>query len=177
MLRKLVSIVMVVMSIPSFVFPVAAQDLAEPKEIVVTMPVGIPFEARITEDLSPSRMKTGDRVLMVVDKDVVIDNYVVIQAGARVVAEVADSKERSFAGQAGKILLSFRTVTAVDGQQIVTSGSSRADGDEVMIESIGLGLVCCPLFLLMQGEEGIIKAGQLVTAYTVMPTKVTVTRK
>src|SRR3990170_2680092 len=177
MMRKLLSVVIVVLSIPSFVFPVAAQDLSEPKEISITVPTGIPFDARITEDILPSRMKTGDRVLMVVDKDVVVDDYVVIQAGARVVAEVVESKEKSYAGQAGKIILSFKTVTSIDGQQIAVSGSRRGEGDEKMIESIGLGLVCCPLFLLMQGEEGIIRAGQLVTVYTVSTTKVTVMKR
>jgi hypothetical protein len=172
MLRKLVFVVLVALGMPCFVFPVAAQDLAAQR--VIEVPTGTPFDARITEDMSPSQLNTGDRVLMVVDKDVIVDNYVVIHAGARVVAEVAESKEKSYAGQAGKIILSFKTVTTVDGQQIAISGSRRAEGDDVMVESIGLGLVCCPLFLLMKGEEGIIKAGQVVTAYTVATTKVTI---
>ena len=64
-------------------------------------------------------------------------------------------------------MVSFRTVTAADGQDIIVSGSSRREGEEKMLESIGLGLVCCPLFLLMKGEEGVIKSGQIVQIYTV----------
>jgi hypothetical protein len=90
------------------------------------------------------------------------------------VAEVAESKEKEYAGQAGRILVSFRTLTAVDGQDIIVSGSSRRERDDKMLESIGLGLVCCPLFLLMKGEEGVIKVGQIAQIYTIQKADVMV---
>ena len=102
------------------------------------------------------------------------DGHVVISKGALIVAEVAESKEKTYAGQAGRILVAFRTVEAVDGQYIIVSGSSRREGQDKMIESIGLGMVCCPLFLLMKGEEGVIKAGQIVRIYTMQKTEVMV---
>lgn len=71
-------------------------------------------------------------------------------------------------------MISFRTASAVDGSDIIVSGSSRREGDDKMVESIGLGLVCCPLFLLMKGEEGIISAEQIVPIYTIQKTEVTV---
>jgi hypothetical protein len=102
------------------------------------------------------------------------DGHVVISKGALIVAEVAESKEKEYAGQAGRILVSFRTLTAVDGQDIIVSGSSRRERDDKMLESIGLGLVCCPLFLLMKGEEGVIKVGQIAQIYTIQKADVMV---
>jgi hypothetical protein len=102
------------------------------------------------------------------------DGHVVISKGALIVAEVAESKEKEYAGQAGGILVSFRTLTAVDGQDIIVSGSSRRERDDKMLESIGLGLVCCPLFLLMKGEEGVIKVGQIAQIYTIQKADVMV---
>jgi hypothetical protein len=102
------------------------------------------------------------------------DGHVVISKGALIVAEVAESKEKEYAGQAGRILVSFRTLTAVDGQDIIVSGSSRRERDDKMLESIGLGLVCCPLFLLMKVEEGVIKVGQIAQIYTIQKADVMV---
>jgi len=145
-------------------------------ETIVEVPTGTPIDVRVVEDIHPVKMKTGDRILLVVDKDVVVKKYVVISNGARVVAEVAESKEKGYAGQAGRILVSFRTVTAVDEQDIIVSGSSRREGEDKMLESIGLGLVCCPLFLLKKGEEGVIKSGQIVQIYTIQKAEVRISK-
>ena len=142
--------------------------------MTVTIPTGKPIEVKTFQEIHPATTQVGDRILLVVDRDLIIDNKTVIKAGASVVAEVADSKEKSYAGQAGKILVSFKTVETVDGQTIAISGSQRREGDDKMIESIGLGLVCCPLFLLMKGEEGVITAGQVMTVYTVQSVEVNV---
>ena len=46
-----------------------------------------------------------------------------------------------------------------------------------MLESVGLGLVCCPLFLLMKGEEGVIKAEQVFNVFTISSSKIKVVKK
>lgn len=169
MRKKIISMVLAFVFLPSLVLSVESQS-----EKKVTVPSGTPIDVRIVEDIYPAKAKTGDRLLLVVDKDVVVDGYVVISKGASVVAEVVESKEKGYAGQAGRILLSFKTVTAVDDQTIIVSGSSRREGEAKMVESIGLGLVCCPLFLLMKGEEGVIKAGQIVQIFTIQKAEVKV---
>lgn len=169
MRNKIFLMVLVSVFLPSLVLSVESQS-----EKKVTVPPGTPIGVRIVEDIFPAKAKTGDRLLLVVDKDVVVDGYVVISKGASVVAEVAESKEKGYAGQAGRILLSFKTVTAVDEQIIIVSGSSRREGEAMMVESIGLGLVCCPLFLLMKGEEGVIKAGQIIDIYIIQKAEIKV---
>jgi len=143
-------------------------------EITVTVPAATPIDVRIVEDIHPAKVKTGDRLMMIADRDVVINGNIVISKGARIVAEAAESREKSYAGQPGRILVSFRTVTAVDDQEILIAGSSRREGQDKMLESIGLGVVCCPLFLLMKGDEGIIPAGQTVQVYTMQKADVKV---
>jgi len=140
----------------------------------VTVPVGTVVVAKFIEDVQPSTVQQGDSVLLLVDKDVVVSGKTVIKEGARIRAEVADSKKSGYAGQSGRLLLTFRSVTAVDGQEIMLSGSSQRQGEDQMVESIGLGLVCCPLFLLMKGKEGIIKTGQTTQVYTVNAVNVSV---
>lgn len=140
----------------------------------VIVPTGTPVEVEVIQDIHPKTCVTGDRVLFMVAKDVKVEGWVVIKKGANVVAEVAEAKEREYGGQAGRVIVTFRRLSAVDNQEIAVSGSTRREGDDKMIESIGLGLVCCPLFLLMKGEEGVIKAGQTCTIYTSQKTEVTV---
>jgi len=140
----------------------------------VTLPTGTPVIAEVMEDIHPAIVATGDKILFRVGKDVKVGGCTVIKKGANIVGQVAEAKEKEYGGQAGRIIVSFRHVQAVDGQDIALSGSSRREGDDKMIESVGLGLVCCPLFLLMKGEEGVITAGQTVMVYTIQKTEVTV---
>lgn len=140
----------------------------------VAVPWGTEVVAKFIDDVEPSKIQVGDNLLLAVDKDVVVDGQVVIKQGARIRAEVADSKKKGYAGQSGRVRITFRSVAAVDGQEISLSGSKSKQGEDSMVQTIVLGTICCPLFLFSKGEEGIIKSGQTVSAFTADDRKIEV---
>ena len=84
---KVVSILVCILLVPAFLF--GETNLSE---TTISVNSGTPIDVRVVEDIHPAKMKAGDRILLVVDKDVVVNGYVVISNGARVIAEVAESK-------------------------------------------------------------------------------------
>lgn len=143
-------------------------------ETKVRIPAGTAILVRVVEKVSPSTHKLGDRARMLVDQDVVISGAVVIARSAPVFVEVATAEEAGYAGTSGKIAFSFKTVTAVDGNNILLSGTKEQKGKDSMVVSIGASIVCCPLFLLMKGEEGVVPENTLVTVYVLQDADVTV---
>ncbi len=154
-----------------------AQRTKNIEYIEIDVRTGTPIEIQTIEDIYPSKVTEGDSIFLMVTKDVTVDGYDVIKQGALVRAEIYDAKEKGMAGQAGRVAISFKTVEAVDGTNIIISGSSKREGDDKMLESVGLGLVCCPLFLLMKGEEGVIKAAQTFNVFTIALSKIKVVKK
>ena len=61
---------------------------------------------------------------------------------------------------------------AVDNSYIPLSGSVSAKPDDKMVLSVCLGVLLCPLFLLMKGEDAQLQAGTQKTVYTVIPINV-----
>ena len=70
-------------------------------------------------------------------------------------------------GKSGEVTVSDFNTTAVDGTYVPLSGSVSAKPDDKMTISIVLGVLICPLFLLMRGDEAVVPAGTQKTAYTV----------
>ena len=71
---------------------------------------GTAIDAKITETINGSAAQVGQRILMVVDKDIKLNGKVVISAGAQVIAEITDATSKNYAGIPGKLLVSFKTV-------------------------------------------------------------------
>lgn len=164
MKQHIAGIMAVLVLIPSAVMAQAGKS--------VVVPAGTPVEARVIEDIDPAAANVGDTIFLTVNKNVVQKGRVVVKKGARIIAEVTKAKEKDYLGQSAEIALAFRSVTAVDTQEIPLSGSTRGEGKDKTIASVGLGVLCCPLFLLMQGEETIINAGRTFVLYTTQPVTV-----
>ncbi len=137
---------------------------------------GTPVDVRVVEDVSPKKNKAGDRIMMVVNHPVSVDGVEVIRMGAPVWAEITKSKKAGIAGQAGELMFSFKTVEAVDGQNVMLSGSQNREGDDKTVESVALGVVCCPLFLLMSGDKAVVKSGTTILVYIIRDTTVKVSQ-
>ena len=144
---------------------------------LVKIPAGTPVSVNFNENLSASTHKVGDRVIVSVEQDVIIDGKVVIEKGAKVFAEMTKAKEPFFIGLPGELLLAFRTVQTKDNQNISLSGIREARGEDKMIMSIGIGLagsfICCPLGFLLKGGEATIPQGSSVTVYVLADSDVT----
>jgi hypothetical protein len=144
------------------------------KTATVSVPSGTPIEARVIEDIDPASINVGDIIFLAVDKNVVIKGRTVIRKDARILAEVREARKNTYLGQPDRIALAFRTVTAVDEQEIAVSGTTRSEGDDKTIAAVGLGIFCCPLFFLMKGKETVINAGRKIILHTIQKAEIRV---
>lgn len=138
----------------------------------VQVPPGTAIMLTTAATLKADDLNVGDRVAFTVMQDVVVNGKVVIKAGATAFGEVVSSKKNNFLGIPGAIGVSLRTVTTADGKSVPISASKHVEGDDKMIVSIGLSLVCCILFALMKGGEAVIPAGTAVDGVTTMAVEV-----
>jgi len=138
----------------------------------VRVPAGTQVLLRTTETLAPETLHVGDTVHLSVVSDVKVQGRVVIEAGAPALGEITESKKQNFIGIAGKLGLAVRSVEAVDGTTIALHGSKLVEGEDKMVISIGLALVCCILFGLMKGGEASLASGTQIQATVAATTEV-----
>lgn len=118
------------------------------------------LETTVTSDMNP-----GSSVSLRVIRDVVVNGFTVVRAGAPAIGTVADASSSGIVGQAGRVTVNVQGVQAVDGQQIFVRGSLSAKGSDKTALSIILALICLPL-ILISGGDGTIGQGTEVRAYT-----------
>jgi hypothetical protein len=151
-----------------FVFPHVA--LAEN----VTVPAQTSVELTTTAAIDPVMVNIGDQITLQAANDVVVNGKVVIQAGAPATARVTQAKKNNYIGIPASIGIVVEHVQAVDGNMIAISGAQVQEGDNKMVVSIGLSLICCLLFALMKGGTATIPSGTRIIANTTVRTDVMV---
>lgn len=139
----------------------------------VQVPAGTAVTVVTNTAITPETANMGDTVNLSVTSDVVVDGKVVIKAGAQASGEVISAKKRNYLGIPAEIGISIRSVQAVDGTTVMLSGSKVIKGQDKMMTSIGLSLICCILFAGMKGGDVSIPAGTSITAIVAATTSVT----
>lgn len=135
-----------------------------------TIPEGTRVAIKTVETLSSETAKKGQVVHFEVVRDVEIQGKIVIKAGSQAVGEVTRAASKRMLGREGELDLIVRYVTAVDGSQVSLRASLGEKGEEKLTTAVVLGVVLCPLFLMMKGEEAVVPSG---TEYTVFVDRAT----
>jgi len=112
-----------------------------------------------------SDMTEGTSVDLRVVRDVVAGEKVVIKSGTLAIGTVTDPSSTGAVGKAGKVSIKLRSVKAVDGQEVFLKGNIDKEGEDKVVLTVILGLLCLPLFLL-KGGDATIPAGTELRAYT-----------
>jgi hypothetical protein len=131
----------------------------------VILKEGMPIFLELTEEVSSSTHETGQVVHFVVSRDIVVDGYIVIEKGAVAQGSITLAEEAGRVGDAGKVYFQLDNVRAVNGENIVLRSTIGQKGEDAETKSVALGVVCCPLFLLMKGEEAVYKVGTEFKGY------------
>lgn len=139
----------------------------------VTIPEGTRLAVKTQETLSSETAKQGQLVRFEVVRDVEVEGKTVIKAGAPAVGEVIRVASRKMIGREGELQITIRYATAVDGSQVPLRASLAEKGEGKLETTVVLGVVLCPLFLLMKGEEAVIPAGTEYNVFVDRPVAVT----
>lgn len=125
----------------------------------VTLPMGTVVVVKLDEQVTGRTHPVGASVRASIARDVIIDNVVVIKIGTSVDVTVAQASKAGHVGQAGEVGINIEQTQTVDNQVVFLRGMFASEGQGKTGASVGAGVVLCPLFLLMKGEEGVLKPG------------------
>ena len=115
----------------------------------------------VVNEVSTRKARPGDRFVLRVDEDVVVNGVTVIPVGTRAWGEVVSAEKSGAVGKAGKLAARLLHID-LDGQAIALAGDNRTAGQkgtaQVVMGVLGpLG----PLGLLAPGNSGRLKAGEI----------------
>lgn len=125
----------------------------------ITIPNSTVVAVKTVGQLSSSQLSIGQDVILHVAQDVIIKGNTVINAGATVYGSVQESKPAQMAGIPGKLIISVRSVAAVDGTNIALTGAFSNQAKSEVGATVAVGVILCPLALLNTGDDGIIPIG------------------
>ncbi len=131
----------------------------------LTIKEGTPVALRLEKSINSDTVYVGDPVDLVVARDVKVNGKVVISQGTRTGGEVAFVEEKGLIGKPGKIMITVRSTTAVDGTEVPLRATVTREGKSKQTLAIILGIVLCLFILLMKGESAVIPAGYEIKAY------------
>lgn len=83
-----------------------------------TLPAGTTVIVALDAALSSKTAQKGAALSAKVAEDVLVDDAIVIKAGAPVIGKVVDASSGGVGGRPGKVSFEFTAVTAVDGQSV-----------------------------------------------------------
>ena len=154
-IKKMVSIMLITMFSTGAFAPLFAG----------TVPAGTAVQLRLNQTLSSKTAKVGSFVSLNVVNPVVINGETLIKAGAQAEGQVSNAKKASIIGAPGSIGITVTSVTAVDGTKIPLQGMSTNDGEDKMVMSVIIGLLCIFGFL-QKGGEGTLDNNMIINART-----------
>jgi uncharacterized membrane protein len=164
--RVVILLVIVLLYLLSILSVASAQNNA-----YVTLRAGTPVMLEVLDLIDSKRYTLGQTVPIVVARAVKIDDYAVVLPHTEVFAKVASVESASGWGSEGKITIVVESTTAVDGQEIMLTGTQYAEGSSshgtATAVGVGTGLLCLPLALTgfaVKGDEGKIIPGSKIKA-------------
>lgn len=132
----------------------------------VTLMEATPVELKLLWHLSTSSDLVGDEVRLVVERDVIVDGEVVIQAGQHVEGVVTYSDKPGAGGRGGGIGFVVPMIYSVNGQPVpVANSTTYATGGSGVGGVVVGSLIVGRLALLLRGGHAVIEAGQKYTVY------------
>ena len=106
----------------------AAQALAAGTRVAI--PGGTPITIRLAQKLDSGMANVGDTFAFTVDRDVVVNGWVVIPKGATGIGKVVSVDRAGGNGHPGSLGLKFDYVYAADGEKVLHGSAPTAEKGE-----------------------------------------------
>lgn len=157
-----------------FLLPLAIVGQAPPLSATsLIMESGTPVKLQLAQTISSGRAYKSERLEFVVHKDVVIDGFTVISAGAKAEGSVVSVKRKRPLGIGGDLTIKLDSVElATDEEAPLTARKEFKGRSRTLRMALGIAITApiylpaAPAFLLTPGRESTVLKGSEVTAYT-----------
>lgn len=142
------------------------------KAEMVVLKSGTPIALELMSSIQSNNVKSGQIVDFRVINDVKVDDKVVIPAGSIAKGQIVSAKKNGLLGTAGEVSVTLKSVAAVDGTVVpLTSSVLNDEGDDKLVVSIVLTLLCFFGFL-MKGGKAELSSGAQVQATVLSNTEI-----
>jgi LssY C-terminus len=143
---------------------------ADPARLII--PDHTPVELRLTKTVSSAHARSGDPLDFIVAKDVNVDGFTIIRAGAVARGSVSEVRGKRFLGLGGKLIIKLQSVELISGEHIRLSAYKEIKGKshwirmaaEMALTSL-FYMPAAPVFLLSRGDDSSVLKNTEVTAY------------
>jgi hypothetical protein len=140
---------------------------------IVTLQEATVLSIELKETCSSETAKQGDRVIFEVMSDIKVEGAIVIREGTPVTGSVVKAEPAKWLGRAGELIINVEYTRAVDDQKIPLRVSLTEEGKDSIAASVVLTVLCCPLFLLIEGKKAECLKGAKYTVYVAADRKIT----
>jgi hypothetical protein len=137
------------------------------------MESGTPVKLQLTQTISSAHARKGDRLAFVVEKDVDVNGYTVIRAGAPAEGSVIAVKGKRPFGMGGDVILKLDSVElATGGRAALVARKEFKGGAHTIRMAVGMAVTAAfyapaaPALLMTRGRDCTVLKGTEVTAYT-----------
>ncbi len=129
----------------------------------VVLPIGTQVYLEPGELITSKRGESnpGEIVPAQVWRNVVVDGYVVIKAGAPAIARISDIKRRNIAGKKGQLKVAAISARGVDGQDILLDGGYNEEGKSRVALSVSLFLLVAWPLIFIPGKNATLGPGNI----------------
>jgi len=101
----------------------SASEAAAPKTVTLTIPEGTEIQVRLADSVGSAMNRRGDKFLATLDQPVVVENWVVIPRGAKVIGEVTAAQPSGHLKTPAELALTLTSIE-VDGYSYELATSS-----------------------------------------------------
>jgi hypothetical protein len=150
----------------------APLKLLQPVEGAILVADGTPVQLQMVRTISSAHAKVGDGLDFVVVKDVVIDGFTAIPAGAMASGSVSAVKKRRMLGMGGKVVIKLDSVMLPTGDHFDLRAREEIKGGSctklMLVEMLATGisyLPATPVLLFSRGSDSVVLKGLEITAY------------
>jgi hypothetical protein len=148
----------------------AQESLASSPKLFI--PDGTPVKLQLAQTISSAHARSGDRLDLVVVKDVPVGGFLIIRAGTIALGSILKVEHKRLLGLGGKVIIKLDSVELVTGDRVRLHAcrefKGRSHTKRMAAGMVFTGLIympAAPVFLLSHGEDSIVLKSTEVTAY------------
>jgi len=130
----------------------------------IVVPRDTPVRLMVLDEVSGRKARPGDRFPLRVDAAVALGGLTIIAVGARAWGEIVEADASGGRGRGGKLAARLVAIEAA-GEPVPIGGERVRAGDRGTVQLALGALALGPLALLARGNEGKLKAGDIVTGH------------
>jgi hypothetical protein len=138
-------------------------SLAEDR--LVKLPEDTELPVLVTQTVSSGSSAVGQPIKAEIEKDILIDNIVVISKGTPVKAFVSQIEHAKRLGKGGSISVQINSVKAVDGQKVSLRSAMGRSGKDNTGATVAMTVLFGLPGLLVKGSEAGIRKNTVIKAY------------